>query len=263
MGVRSLIPFLAITFGLTWGLAIVLVLFPDPITAVFGELSMTNPLFILAVYSPGFAGFFLVLRHGGLGGLRAYLGRLLLWRCSVGWYLFIAAGIPALMYVGVALKGTLGDEPFPFSPWYGMFPALALALVIGPIEEFGWRGVALPLLQRRYSPFAAGLILGAIWGIWHVPAFLLGGTPQSAWSFAPFFTAIVAMSVIMTALFNASRGSLLLVALVHFQANNPVYPDAHPYDTVTFVVAAVVIVIVNRKTMFDREAGVTEVVPGE
>ena len=262
MNIRSLLPFLAITFSLTWGIAALLVLFPEPLEAVFGELSMTNPLFILAVYAPAFAAFILVVRQGGVERLRRFLSRLLLWRCPLAWYVYLVAGIPFLMYCGVAMKGTLGDDPFPFSPWYHMFPALALALFIGPIEEFGWRGIALPLLQQRYTPFWAGLILGVIWGLWHIPAFMLSGTPQSAWSFGPFFIGAVAICVIMTPLFNASRGSILLPALIHFQLNNPIYPDAQPYDTIAITVAAVVVVLLNRKTMFSRDGAITEVVPG-
>ena len=261
MTISSLWRFLAITFGLTWGIAALLILFPDQLTAVVGEMSMTNPLFLCAVYAPAIAAFLLVIRHGGTDGLRRFLLRLLLWRCPPAWYLFLLAGIPALMYGAVALKGTWGDDPFPFSPWYHMFPALALALVVGPIEEFGWRGIALPLLQQRYSPLSAALILGAIWAVWHIPAFLIGGTPQSEWYFVPYFLAIFAISVIMTALFNASRGSLLLPALLHFQLNNPVYPDAQPYDLVTFTLAALVIVFLNRRRMLSRDGAVTEVVP--
>jgi hypothetical protein len=47
--------------------------------------------------------------------------------------------------------------------------------------------LALPLLQRKFAPIWAGLILGAIWGLWHMPAFLLSGTQQSEWSFTAFF----------------------------------------------------------------------------
>lgn len=60
MTVKTLVPFLALAFGLTWGIAAILILFTDQIVAIFGEISMSNPLFILAVYSPGFAGVFLV-----------------------------------------------------------------------------------------------------------------------------------------------------------------------------------------------------------
>lgn len=98
------------------------------------------------------------------------------------------------------------------------------------MEEFGWRGLALPLLQQKFAPIWAGLILGVIWGFWHLPAFLLSGTPQSTWSFTPFFAGSVAVSVIVTTLFNKSHGSILLPIIFHFQLNNPIWPDAQPYD---------------------------------
>ena len=258
MSFGTLIPFFALAFGLTWGIAALMILFPGQITAIFGDISYTNPLFILAVYSPAFAGIFLVWRHYGVEGLGSYLRRLTLWRMPIAWWLFLVIGIPALFYIGAAIKGTITD-PFPFSPWYGVLPALVMALFIGPIEEFGWRGVALPLLQRRFAPLWAGLILGVIWGFWHVPAFLLSGTPQSAWSFGPYFVAVVAISVILTPMFNAARGSLLIAALFHFQMNGPAWPDAQPWDTLVFSIAAVVIVLLNRKAMLSPEGAVTEV----
>lgn len=260
---RSLGPFFALAFGLTWGIAAIFVLFPDQSEAIFGELGYTNPLFILAVYSPGIAGTLLVWRHYGVRGLGSFFRRLTLWRMSLAWWLFLVIGIPALFYLGATIKGTLTD-PFPFSPWYGVFPALATALFIGPIEEFGWRGVAQPLLQRKFAPLWAGLILGAIWGLWHIPAFLLSGTPQSSWSFAPFFIGAVSISVILTQTFNAARGSLLVATLFHFQLNGPAWPDAQPWDTLVFGIAAVVTVLLNRKTMLTRNGAVTEVLmPGK
>ena len=262
MKTRTLLPFLALSFGLTWGIAAMLILFNDQVVAIFGEIRLTNPLFILAVYSPGLAGVFLVWRHYGIKGLGRFFRRLTLWRAPVPWWLFLVLGIPLLVYAGAAVKGSISD-PFPFSPWYQVLPAMAVALFIGPIEEFGWRGLALPLLQRRFSPFWAGLILGCIWGVWHIPAFLLSGTPQSAWSFGPYFIGVVAVSVILTPLFNAARGSLLISALYHFQMMNPAFPDAQPWDTLMFVMAAVFVVWLNRHTMFQRGEGVTDVLLAE
>ena len=132
--------------------------------------------------------------------------------------------------------------------------------VLGPVEEIGWRGFALPLLQRKMAPLWAGLILGLIWSLWHLPAFVLSGTPQSAWGFTPFLLGSVSVSVIMTPMFNRSSGSILLAALFHFQLNNPLWPDAQPHDTVFFVLAAFLTVWINRGTMFDRGAGVTQVI---
>ncbi len=259
---KTLVPFLALSFGLTWGIAALLIAFYDQIVAVVGEMSMTNPLFILAVYSPGFVGVFLVWRHYGLGGLGSFFRRLTLWRAPLLWWLFLILGIPVLFYAGAAIKGSISD-PFPFSPWYQVLPAMAVALFIGPIEEFGWRGLALPLLQRRFAPFWAGLILGVIWGAWHIPAFLLSGTPQSAWSFGPYFIGVVAISVILTPMFNAARGSLLFAVLYHFQMMNPAWPDAQPWDNLMFAIAAVIIVLLNRHKMFQRDDRVTDVLKPE
>ena len=262
MTIRTLVPFLALTFGLTWGIAALLILFTDQIVAIFGEISPSNPLFILAVYSPGFAGVFLVWRHYGSKGLGSFFRRLTLWRASRLWWLYLILGIPVIFFAGAALKGTISD-PFPFSPWYLVLPAIGLALFLGPIEEFGWRGVALPLLQRRFNPFWAGLILGIIWAAWHIPAFLLSGTAQSAWSFPAFFAGVVAISVILAPLFNKARGSLLIAVVYHFQMNNPLWPDAQPWDTILFSIAAVIIVWLNRRTMFQRGSGVTKILMPE
>lgn len=259
--VSSLAPFLLISFGLVWGLLALFIFLPQQMTHMFGEISGQHPLFFLAVWTPGIAAFIVVVHRAGFGGLVRYLSRLLLWHTALSWYVFLIVGIPLLFYCGSALKGNLLAEPFPFTSISALLAALAFTAIKGPIEEFGWRGLALPLLQRNFAPVWAGLILGAIWGFWHLPAFLLSGTPQSAWSFTPFFAGSVAMSVIMTALFNASRGSILLPILFHFQVNNPIWPDAQPYDTLFFVAAALLVVWFNRKVMFSREGSVTAVIP--
>jgi hypothetical protein len=257
----SLLPFLFIAFGLAWGILALFIFLPNQMTKMFGELTGQHPLFFLAVYAPAIAAFIVIMQKCGVGGLWRYLSRLLLWRCSLSWYIFLILGIPLIFIGGAALKGNLFAESFPFSSFQSLFVAFVFAAIKGPVEEFGWRGLALPLMQRKFTPIWAGLILGAIWGFWHLPAFLLSGTQQSAWSFTPFFTGSVAISVIMTPLFNTSRGSILLPALFHFQLINPIWPDAQPYDTYLFVVATVLVVWINRKTMFSKEGGVTEVIP--
>ena len=257
----SLLPFLLIAFGLAWGILALFIFLSDQMTEIFGELTGQHPLFFLAVYAPAIAAFSVIMHYGGSEGLRRYLSRLLLWRCSLAWYAFLIFGIPLLYLFGSALKGNILEVRFPFSSFQSLIVALALTAIKGPVEEFGWRGLALPLLQRKFAPIWAGLILGVIWGFWHLPAFLLSGTPQSAWSFTPFFAGSVAVSVIVTPLFNASHGSILLPALFHFQLNNPIWPDAQPYDTFAFAATAIVVVWINRKTMFSRKGVVTEVIP--
>lgn len=260
---RSLLPFFVWTFVLSWGMGVAYVLFQLQLEAVFGEMGYTNPVFIFMVYSPGIVGAFMVWRHYGFKGLVNFFRRFTLWRMPVAWWLVLLFGIPAVYYAGAAITGNLA-APFPFSPWYLVLPALLPMLFIGPIEEIGWRGVALPLLQQRFAPLWSALILGVIVALWHTPSFLLSGTKQSAWAFWPFFFGVVAVGVILAAMFNASRGSLLVAFLFHAQLNGPIWPDAQPWDMWLFVVVAVVVAVVNRKAMLDRSRGMTTVLmPGD
>ena len=254
-------PFLLVTFGIAWGILGLFIFQPVAMEALFGPLTGQSPFFFLCVYAPAIAAFALVAWYGGRRGMTRFLGRFLLWRAPVPWYVFLFLGIPAIFYAGAALKGTLAGNLLVFDSTGALFAALAFTAIKGPVEEFGWRGVALPLLQRKMPPFWAGLVLGAIWGLWHLPAFLLGGTQQSQWSFAPFFAGCIAISIIATALFNETRGSILLAAVFHFMLMNPVFPEAQPYDSILLMVVAAVVVWRRRATMFAREGSVVAVVP--
>src|SRR5512132_2903753 len=123
MGTKTLVSFLALTFGLSWVPMALFMLFADQFTALFGEMSSANPVFLLAVYAPGLSGIFLVWRHYGLKGLGSFFRRLIFWRAPIQWWLFLVLGIPAIIYTAAAIKGTL-NSPFPFSPWTMAFPAL-------------------------------------------------------------------------------------------------------------------------------------------
>jgi membrane protease YdiL (CAAX protease family) len=259
----SLPPFLIITFAIAWGILGLYIFFPDLMAGLFGPLSGEHPLFFLAVWAPAIAAFIIVLSKTGWKGLRQFVGRVLYWRVSRPWYLFLFIGLPAIFYAGAAWNGNLFREPFPLESAQALLVALLLSVIKGPVEEFGWRGLALPLLQRKFAPFWAALMIGIIWGVWHLPAFLAGGTQQSAWAFMPFFTGTIAISIIITALVNASRGSILLAAFMHFQLINPIWPDAQPYDTYLLIIVAAFVVWFNRKLMFSLEGGITQVVPSQ
>jgi membrane protease YdiL (CAAX protease family) len=257
MGIGSLIAFFVLAFAFTWGVCAAMIFLRAEVEALAGPISGYNPVFILAVWGPAFAALILITWRYGLKGLGAFLRRLTLWRMHWGWWAFLIFSIPAARYFGAALNGTL-SEPFPFSPWQDVIPILLLTLIIGPVEEFGWRGFALPLLQRKMAPFWATLILGAIWGLWHYPAFIIPGTPQVGGDFGTFIIAAIVISFLFTALFNASRGSILMPVLYHFQANNPAMPDGGAGWVIAMLVFVVVIVWLTRDKMFRRDGGETE-----
>lgn len=255
----ALLPFTLITFAISWGILGLYIFFPETAVGWFGDINGRHPAFVLAVWAPAFAAFAVVFHFGGRQGARAFLSRLGLWRSPVGWILFLLLGIPLVFAAGAAVKGSLLPVPWPFGSLGAALGAMLFMLFLGPVEEFGWRGVALPILQRHMAPLWAGLIIGATWGLWHLPAFYLGGTVQSGWAFAPFFVGNVCLSLIVTPLFNASRGSILWPALFHFQVNNPLWPDAQPWDTYFFAGVAVLVVWINRRAMLRRDVAVTEV----
>ncbi len=165
----------------------------------------------------------------------------------VVWWLVLILGMPAVFYAGALVKGSLAD-PFPFSSVWQLLPALLAMLLIGPVEELGWRGVALPLLQRRLVPLWSSLLLGLVVALWHTPSFLLSGTKQAAWDYWPFFFGIIAISVILTPMFNTARGSLAVAFVFHAQMNNPIWPDAQPWDMWLFVTVAIIVAVLNRGT---------------
>ncbi len=88
-----------------------------------------------------------------------------------------------------------------------MVAILFMMLFLGPIEEIGWRGVAQPLLQRHMAPIWAGMLIGAVWGIWHLPAFALAGTVFGGWSFWPFFIGNVTLGLLVTPILNQGRAA--------------------------------------------------------
>src|SRR6056297_3427331 len=100
----ALMLFLAATFLVTWGLIGIYVLAPATAAAKFGEISGSHPFFFLATWSPAIAAFGVVLFYSGMPGLRAFLSRLSLWRCSWGWVAFILLFLPLVFVAGSLIK---------------------------------------------------------------------------------------------------------------------------------------------------------------
>jgi hypothetical protein len=258
---RSVWVFFALTFAIAWGGMGLALVFQEAVEAALGPMGASHPLFILAVWAPAISAILLVLRHGGPAGLGRFLRRLLLWRAPIGWYLLLLIGLPAISFLGAALSGTLTREALVLPPLPELLASVGFMLILGPMEELGWRGYALPLLQRAMAPVWAGLLVGAVWALWHVPAFFLSGTPQSSWQVLPFLLGATAVSVILTGVFNAARGSILVAVLFHWQLNMPMWPDAQPWDMYLFALMAVIMVWAKRAEMFSRTGAATEVMP--
>ena len=154
-------------------------------------------------------------------------------------------GGPALS-VGMPLLGVLSMLAF------HIFPGSALG------EEIGWRGYALPRLQAGRSALGASLILGVIWALWHLPLWLTGAPGRTLILYAAFVVSVIALSVILTWVYNSTGGSLLMVVLLHATQNLPLtlaFDELGNRATVpvllyfglTVVVAIVVVIVAGPK----------------
>lgn len=128
---RSVLTFFLLVFALAWGILLIYVMFREQLTGLFGEITATHPLFILAVYSPAIAAILLVLWHTGTSGVRRFFSRLLLRRCPLPWALFLVLGFPAVTFTAALLSvGVSLDYP----PFPTLLGAVLFMLVLGPVE---------------------------------------------------------------------------------------------------------------------------------
>lgn len=261
LGAGHLVAFLVITFAITWSVIGAYIFWPEAMAARFGAISGRHPLYFLATWAPAISAILLVLFAAGFGGLRRFLSRLLLWRCPPIWWALILLGLPLVFIAGSLIKGGPLLTPRPPESAGPLVALMVMMVFLGPVEELGWRGVAMPLLQRHVAPFWAGAAIGTAWGIWHLPAFYLAGVVYENWSFLPFLIGNITLAILVTPIFNAARGSLLLPVLFHWQLINPFWPDAQPWDTWLLVVITAGVVWWTRGTMFTRRGAVTAVLP--
>jgi membrane protease YdiL (CAAX protease family) len=215
--------FLALTFAITWSIAVAVLGFPDWFERTFGPLSSGAPAFYLAVWAPNIVAVALTLRYSGGPGLTDLLRAALRWRVGVAWWGLAAGFYPAILFVA-GLADVAAGRPAPDLDAWTVVPAALVGVAVitlGPIgEELGWRGYLLPRLQPRWGPTGAALAVGLIWMIWHFPAFKVATLSQSQASYGAFLVSGVAISVFMTWIYNRTRGSVLVAGIIpHLVAN--------------------------------------------
>jgi len=187
------------------------------------------PILILGGWGPSVAAVICAGLDEGRQGVRRLFRSLLVWRVSIGWYLFALLTPLVLTAVATWMSGfgAAARERFDVKAMLGSVPLAYLsALPFGPGEELGWRGYALPRLLRSYGIWGSTLLLGAAWTLWHAPMiFLMPGAalpefmPPSVGSIAVYLARCVAITGIMTFVYCNTRGSVLLAVLFHLTFN--------------------------------------------
>ena len=198
--------FFPLTFLLSW--------YPTLLSYVGVRASGINPLGVLA------AALIVSGQAGGRPGVTALLRRMVRVRVGLQWYL-VALLLPACFaFLSLALNLLFGARMPGHEQWV-KWPEIVdrfiiMFLFVGLGEEPGWRGFALPELQKRRSALESAMLVGVAWALWHLP---LMGT-EFRWNSVPaFLVSVFAGSVVTAWLFNSAKESVLLCMLLHASVN--------------------------------------------
>jgi len=207
-----LVAFFVLVFGIQWLLVLALLVLPSPVP----------PLVALVVgsWAPNGIGLLVTGLAGGRSGLRELFGRVVLWHISVKWYAIALLAPAAVAFLAIGLWALLGNTVPDFASADMLLPLILVNVFTGATgEELGWRGTALPQLQARWNVLISSLVLGALWGLYHLPSFFLSGMPQENAPLIMFMVGTVGINVFISWIFNHTGGSLIMMFLFHFALN--------------------------------------------
>jgi len=230
--------FFLLTFAYSWVIWIPSVLDGIGIELPFDVSGYSIVVVIIGAFAPLMAAITLIAREAGWKGTKAFLGQAFDFRFKPI-YLVIALALPLLIHaiahylapaVGLDVSNTLFPTEISVAPIVLAIPYFFLMLVIGGgQEEFGWRGYAQEPLQRKIGVIPASLVIGVIWGIWHLPLWFMAGDLHSAYSFLAFVMMTTSISIMYAWLYNSSGKKLLIVMFFHAMSNTaaPLLPFLH------------------------------------
>src|SRR6266508_1224132 len=226
-------------------------------------------LWIPGGYGPTFAALIVTGTLDGKTGMRALLGRLLLWRVVWPWSAVALFGAVIMSFITMLLYALFTGTPLALPVVSGQLMLMApLLFLVGGLvngEEIGWRGFALPRLLAKHSALTASLILGVLWALFHLPLFFTRGDSFASTPPLSFLVRMSGAAILFTWVFNNTGGSLLLAYLMHAASN--VWPRVLPMgamigpfawlpDAIT-ILAVVLVVLIYGPAHLSRKA-VTE-----
>lgn len=176
---------------------------------------------------PLLAAFIVLALFEGREGLKQWFDQIVKWRLPVRWY-WIALALPLALAAAALLFGFIfnGMQPLTLDPRlpsvYFLPFLLYMIIFTGLWEEPGWRGFALPRLQKQYNAETSSWILGVLWGAWHIPVNLYLNWDAGPAVLIPMIIGLllgtVGWTMVNTWVYNNTR-SVFLMILLHGWTN--------------------------------------------
>lgn len=200
------------------------------------QTELPSSLILTSALSASIAGIIMTVVLDGRIGLKLMLSRLVIWRVGIGYWLFVLLFITVAVLLGSLMNPLFNGDPMSYDNMEPAFDVLPMFIgfffISGLGQELGWTGFLITRLQARFSAFYACIIRAIFVGIWHLPLFIFSTLqPQTLINFQysgwiaqkGFIVAITATtimflfpwSIFSSWIFNNTRGSLLLVSILH------------------------------------------------
>jgi len=221
---RPVSTYYALVFAMSWA-GVLIVVGPDGFPGTNEQVQRLMPFVIPALLiGPAFGGPLLTGLVHGRAGLRECLSRMLKWRVAVRWYAVALSTAPLLMMAILLALSLFSREFVPGILTSNdkktlLLVGVATAIAAGFFEELGWTGYAIPELRRRYGVLTTGLIVGVLWGAWHlIVYFWVSGTVSGTLALASYvadaFLFLTLFRVLMVWVYDRT-GSLLVAMFMH------------------------------------------------
>ncbi len=207
---RQLAAFLIVSFGWSWSIFVI---------GVALGIADSRWLFPVIAWGP-LIGAAVVIWWSG-EDLRAWVKQVLPRRGVRWWWLLVAILVPFLMIQADAVVAAIVGVPISVVDLDQLVTTFLITLLLaGALEEFGWRGFLQPRLQTQRSALTAAVVVGVVWGLWHMPLVLSGRTPFYApGDWVEIMLACLVFSIPMAWLYNSTRGGLGFVMVFHAMIN--------------------------------------------
>ena len=232
---KPLTAFIVLAFGITWLLADLPLILAQNGLGVW-PITLPSNWFILLGTAVGMTGsaFYVTYIVDGPSGVTSLFNQYTKWRVNPFWYVLvffqgILLLLSSLIIGATTLTGLIQNWRLLLVEF---FPAALSILFFGQLwEEVGWRGFILPRIQPRYGAFIASLVLAGLQTVWHVPGFFFAGgitapdeklvitVPYLVGALLQTFLASLILGILATWMYNATKGSLLIIILFHTLSN--------------------------------------------